>query len=425
MGLIIGLFISWGIISGAYAGTLSFGAGLLILVYSLMGSLFPRIVGASLSTVQGGAAIAGIASLLRGNFESLIACVIIFVVCFGGQHLIVAIRPNASALVGAESPLRAPSINRRATSGTSSGYNKARNNYEPGYWHHLSAFLGSGEIPLGQINIGYQYIDRNNEGGSKAHTDHRWAVARYTDESIQFSRIQGYDAYGLIEFQFEPDEPISYEDISEIEIVETGNLFIQVRFKSETLNFNVVVDVNKNYQEDVECLIDVWKASQSGDKYKALSLATNDPRMKALYALTSEDFSRKEITEARALARTWKQLTKPIYQVKDENLSRYKYSITSFMNSNYTKLSCLIDPKYLFRYIVPTKAFYESLWHREMGGDLILNFEDGLTEANAAFELAEFERPAEFDSLVERTRNLLNTPHAIKILSDTSFVRPE
>jgi hypothetical protein len=433
---LLGIFISLPIVFGALDESISVFLLPMYLLYSFLGLIFPRTVGTSLVTVQIASAIGSLIGLLTWNLSSIAVCIGIFIVCFAGQHLIVRLRPMASMSVGAT----------KSTSSTKAKaqekfYENAINNYHPNFWKDQHSLVEAYEIPLGQIVMRYRIpLNRiaalkethgkneiqitSDEFMLKYLEDSYYScfVARYTDDAIYFHEPQGKEIIQELEFTFHNDQRVAFADIVKFEILNTDKQNVIFTMKSEVEDFDLVLDTDLSNKNDLECVIKTWEANSSIDKFKLIAQATNDPRIKFIRDITIDPIPPGFIDQVDELESEWYWLSKNFK--KDYSDQSGIFKVTDFMDSNREKLRVIGDGRIMFTYSFPTLAFYNSMFHRIMGGHLGADFDSGLAGVNKFLLEHDIDKSDSFDDLVIKTREILNHPRAKATLRDLRFGIP-
>jgi hypothetical protein len=184
----------------------------------------------------------------------------------------------------------------------------------------------------------------------------------------------------------------------------------------------LVLETALSNKNDLECLIKTWEANLSIDKFQLIAQATNDPRIKFIRDITIDPIDPGFIEEVDELASDWHWMS---YHFSKSSMNKSKdYDIRDFMDSNYEKLRVIGDGRIMFTYSFPTLAFYNSMFHRVMGGHLAADFESGLTKANNSFRDNDLDKPDTFDELVTKTREIFSHPRAKTTLRDLRFGIP-
>jgi hypothetical protein len=129
MGFILGLLVSVPVVLSAFNGTLDFSSLLFLVIYSMFGFIFPRIIGESLVTIQFASVVSAVVSIAKIEGTAIVASVSIFALTFAAQHLIAYLRPAASASVGASTPLRKGNSSKPAKGQDVSTRDKYRQNW--------------------------------------------------------------------------------------------------------------------------------------------------------------------------------------------------------------------------------------------------------------------------------------------------------
>ena len=438
MAVFIGIFISLPIVFGALDETISVVLVPTYLLYSFLGLIFPRTVGSSLVTVQIASAIGSLIGLLTWNLSSIAVCVAIFIVCFAGQHLIVRLRPMASMSVGATNSNGKTRPNAKAQE---KFFENAINNYHPNFWKDQNSLVESYEIPLGQIVMRYRVPPdrisalkethgkdeiqiRGDEFTLKYLEDPYYSafVSRFTDDAIYFLEPQGKGIIQELEFTFHNDQRVAFAEIVKFEILNTDKQNVIFTMKSELEDFDLVLETALSNKNDLECLIKTWEANSSIDKFKLIAQATNDPRIKFIRDITIDPIPPGFIDEVDELESEWYWLSKNFKEDYSDVSGIFK--VTDFMDSNREKLRVIGDGRIMFTYSFPTLAFYNSMFHRIMGGHLGADFDSGLAAINNFLLEHDIDRPDSFDDLVIKTREILNHPRAKATLRDLRFGIP-
>jgi hypothetical protein len=266
MGVLLGWLLSFGIVANSFDGTLGYEDAGVLFFYSLFGLIFPRIIGTSLSVIQAGSALGGVISLFTGNSYSLFANILIFIVSFAGQHLIILVRRNASASVGAASPLRFPAL--RAKNSNLFSRN-LRASIQSEFWDDLE--LDDNELPQGVLALKYQIpkstIEQLQANDDKltlhylADDHYRTCVVRFTTKTIFFKAPQGEAVVKYLTFSFTNDFKLPFKDISELRIVETNSENSVLNVKVTNSKFDVNFDFSPMYKTEVKNLIYFWERS--------------------------------------------------------------------------------------------------------------------------------------------------------------------
>lgn len=438
MAFFLGVFISLPIVFGALNESISIILLPMYLLYSFLGIIFPRTVGTSLVTVQIASAIGSLIGLLNWNLSSIAVCIAIFIVCFAGQHLIVRLRPMASMSVGAARSSISPRPKAKAQE---KFFENAINNYHPNFWNDQHSLVEAYEIPLGQIVMRYQIpLDRisalkeTHGKDDTQRTSDQWMlkyledpyysafVARYTDDAIYFLEPQGKGIIQELEFTFHNDQRVAFAEIVKFEILNADKQNVIFTMTSDNKDFDLVLETALSNKNDLECLIKTWEANSSIDKFKLIAQATNDPRIKFIRDITIDPVPTGFIDQVDELESDWYWLSKNFK--KDYSDKSGIFKVTDFMDSNREKLRVIGDGRIMFTYSFPTLAFYNSMFHRIMGGHLGADFDSGLAGLNKFLLEHDIDKPDSFDDLVIKTREILDHPRAQATLRDLRFGIP-
>lgn len=402
MGFFIGLLTSFGIVLGAFDGTLQFGFALGLVFYSLLGLVFPRTIGTSLSIIQAGSAVGLIVALFLGNFESLISCIVIFLVAFAGQHFIVATRPNASASVGATSPFRTKKEKRTISS-------QYQENFDSELWDDFSGQLEYPEIALGQVLVMYKVKN------SAISDWQRTFLARFTDEAIFLNSPDDFSIVNEIDFVFEENQRIPFSAIDQLAIVTAGVNYTEFVIRSESNKLNVNLEVDSDFKSDLLMLVKVWDCRNAINKFSEIYRATGDSRFEIFKDLVKEPLNPSLSSQCKKVARAWKSITNTIrpHLFNDYKSFAKPYSkLNEFASSNEEQLRALVDPRRLFRVMFPLLRERQSLLYDQLFLRLANDFEKSLFDLEPLLKEFPEVKPENFDDLVKETRELLSLPRA-------------
>lgn len=417
MGVLLGFFLSTGLVFGAYDGTLGIETTLFIFFYSLVGFIFPRAIGISLSTLQAGAIVALFVSIFRGNFESSFAAILIFGACFAGQHLIVVLRPKSSASVGAESPfsrIKFPTLNPSQT--TIGG----AFDFDYDLWDEYVENLEYPEIPIGQVLLKHKVDD------SKIQDWQKIFLARFTDEAVLLSSPDNVDIAELVGNTFENNQRLPFSKISKMQISNSGLTSTELHLEIAGFKADVVFEVPNSQKDNLLTLLQVWESRNSVHKFRDLYNATRDDRLEMFMERTGPAMSLKERQFCNKLASQWTSIKndarKKLFESNGDIDYRYQ-GLYEFSASNAGKLRAVADPRRLFRLMFPLRLEYHSILH---GQDLIRmgdDFDSSLHKLENDFLSRPELKPSNFDELVEETKIYFHDPQVKRMFIDvTSYI---
>jgi len=414
MSLFIGLIFAIPLILSAVSGNLNFWWLLAVSGLTFGGLIVPRIIGPSLVTIQWASAASVFISIFVNDGNGIVIAAFLFLLTFGGQHLIAAIRPKASASVGAYTPLKLNSPKVRKL------LSKTKSNYEPGYWHHRSEFMEHNEIPLGQVHLGYQllpeavdrYQKRMESLGSKSKFDpwFRWLDIRYTDCAIYISRPVGNNLGETIPHVFSHNERVAYSNIDSMTLSYENSDYAELEIQIKSNNLKVKFDVSMSQEPDARCLVGVWKSSSSIFPYYEIGEVTQDPRMKWLGVVTSKEIETGSPEEVEKLGKTWASISEKVSNQKANDREDFRESslLRNFAFSNCLKLRAIAKPNTIVWFAFP-ESETSSLVENDFARAFRLNFEMTLSEVEEIYSRGHFKKPENFDDLVIKTRNYLNS----------------
>jgi hypothetical protein len=424
MSLIIGLLFAIPLILSAISGNLTFWWLLAVSGLTVGGLIVPRIIGPSLVTIQWASAASVFISIFVNDGNAIVISAVLFLITFGGQHLIAAIRLKASASVGAYTPpLTVHSSKFRKSS------SKTKSNYEPGYWHHRSDFMEHGEIPLGQVHLGYQllpeavdrYQKRMESLGSKSKFDpwFRWLDIRYTDCAIYISNPVGHNIGETIPHVFAHNERVAYSNIDSMTLSYENSEYAELEIHIKSNNLTVRFDVAMSQEPDARCLVGVWNASDSVFPYYEMGEVTQDPRMKWLGEVSSKPIENGTAEEVTKFSRQWAEISEKLFDEQTGGRQGFldMAYLKDFAFSNCIKLNKIADPKSAIWYIF-SEDEEPSFVHRDFTRAFSLNFEETLPDVERIYSNGTYTKPKNFDVLVSRTREILNCPRG-KALFDS------
>lgn len=289
-----------------------------------------------------------------------------------------------------------------------------RNNYLPSWWQHSSEFMTYGEVPLGQVSVGYHLDSVAKEHfiqGLSRPLDEwfRWTTIRYTESALYVDDLQGRHFSQLIPHVFDKHQRISFSEITNISIDKGVSQLSTLHLKTEsiTVGFDIGLDAN----QDAACLMDVWIASRSPLPYFEIGETTKDPRMKWLGNISRQpiDFGNEE--DLKDAASSWAEISESAMNesVSSQIALKDTHLLRNFGFSNSLKLNAIHDAKPFLWFMLASPEEERSIVYQDFYRAFSLNFEATISEVERIYDGSESIRPKGFEDLVAKTRGFLNS----------------
>ena len=289
-----------------------------------------------------------------------------------------------------------------------------RNNYQPSWWQHSSDFMTYGEVPLGQVSVGY-HLDLGAKEqflqnlSSPLDESFRWTTIRYTESAMYVEDPQGTHFSFLIPHVFEKNQRIPFSDVTRVSIDNGVSPLSTLKIETQflTVGFDIGLDAN----QDAACLLDVWNASKSPLPYFEIGETTNDPRMKWLGNISRIPIDCGYVEELKEIAATWAEISENAMNEKVSSQIALKdtHLLRNFGFSNSLKLNAIDDAKPFMWFILASPGEERSIVFQDFYRAFSMNFEATIPEIERIYSGSESIRPKDFANFVAKTRGFLNS----------------
>ena len=300
--------------------------------------------------------------------------------------------------------------------------NQMLNNYDPSRWVKRLDSMEIDEIPLGQLGVAYQFDadavkDWNEMRKSSAEIDGWWRGAefKYTESAIYFSPPSGGNPGYLIPYTFGTGQRVPFSSIDQIDLASGSSKYTELTISSKEMDFSVKFELSQNQVKNAQCLISVWKSARSVEPYLAMAVAIGDPRIKYLAKAMSYSMKDDEISECKSAGQEWANISEIFLAAASDGTSKFQEASTlyNFSSSNMWKLLAIWNPKSAVSFLWPTPEYEQSMHYSQLIMRFSLDFEEDLLNCERIFGregFSSFERPENFDALLEVTRRYLSSP---------------